>query len=148
MKKLLFLMLLCFSLNLFAEDARMQYFEPTYVTPRGDTGGWVFVSPTWSLPIRTTSGSGISIDSASISLDTAGLAGYNQVQEILDYVYYDSQTFIYSSNSDNSDSIVTSIITTKVKKLYTDVPTAIFDYYGLTDGVTDARKDQIKSITY
>jgi len=147
MKKIILFLLLVFSLNLYAE--RIEFFDPNYITPRGDTGGWVFVqkNDTYALPIKSM-GAGISIDSASISIDTAGLAGYNQVQEILDYVYYDSQTFIYSNNSDNSDSIVTQIITTKVKKLYTEVPTAILDYYGLTDGVTDERKDQIKSITY
>jgi hypothetical protein len=84
------------------------------------------------------------INNIKIVIDTIA----DTIQHEYLYITVYNETFTYQNNSDASDSILVNRELTPVKVLKTTTLNAIFDWYGLTDGVLDARKNKIKSITY
>lgn len=108
MKKIFTLIFLLFlSINIFAESKQTAGL-PTrpFYRVQGQTGSSEYQSPTLIKTIidgetHYITATNTRIDSATITVDVSGLAGYNQVQKIVDYINSDSQKIITNIDTVN-----------------------------------------------
>ena len=123
------------------------------VIPQSDTEKRVA-----SMAVYITGGNGLSIDSASITIDSTGLAGYGQIetlnalvkniQDTLGFSEFDSGYFVYTTVG--TDSKALRFITTERIKVYSgETYQTEFHYYNGTVAATgDARDGKIYAVAY
>ena len=111
-----------------------------------------------SMAVYITGGNGLSIDSASITIDSTGLAGYTQIetlnalvkniQDTLGFSEFDSGYFVYTTVG--TDSKPLRFVTTSRIKVYSgETYQTEFHYYNGTVAATgDDRDGKIYAVAY